>query len=263
MKKKLVIALCLVVAVTVVGCRSRSPNFQTVSLPDVSDDIVKLHQSLSPAGTPVNMNYQHPREFSEEALKREIDLLVVMEHKSGEDGVGNNWIGKPVFTETAKEELVPALAVAFIKASRSDKILINAPGRGGKPTRGGAYVKDGKLIWAFQEIDGVPFTGDRPDRLDSKDWWIEETQAGMTVRNDEKARIVRVERDLKVEPEIRPEVVLESVSQPPGAVSTEVTEEGVSRGADELDEDLDTLKEWKDGELITDEDTKEKAPILE
>jgi hypothetical protein len=225
MKKKLFILLCLVMAVTVVGCRSRSSNFETVSLPDVSDDIVKLHQSLSPARAPVNMDYQHPREFSEEALKSEVDLLVVVEHKSGEDGVGNNWIGKPVFTETAKEKLVPALAVAFTKASRSDKILINTPGRDGKPTRGEAYVKDDKLIWAFQEIDGVPFTGDRPDRLDSKDWWIEETQAGMTVSNDEKARIVRVERDLKVEPEIRPEVDRERVSHPPESISTEETEE--------------------------------------
>jgi hypothetical protein len=206
--KKLVIVLCLFVGVTVVGCRSRSSNFQTVSLPDVSDDIVKLHQSLSPAGTPINMDYQHPREFSEEALKREIDLLVVMEYRSGDYGVGNNWIGKPVFTEAAKEKLVPALAVAFTKASRSDKILIKASGRDDKPTRGGAYVKDGKLVWEFQEIDGVPFTGDLPDKPDSKDWWIKETQLGMSVRNDEKARIVRVERDLKVEPEIMPEVVL-------------------------------------------------------
>jgi hypothetical protein len=53
------------------------------------------------------------------------------------------------------------------------------------------------------------------------------------------------------------------VSQPSEAVFTEAQQEAVSHDADELDGDLETLKEWKDEELITDEDTKERAHVLE
>jgi hypothetical protein len=47
-------------------------------------------------------------------------------------------------------------------------------------------------------------------------------------------------------------------------VPREAPDEGLSRGMDQLDKKLETLKEWKDEGLITDEEyAKEKARIIE
>ncbi|MBW2173012.1 MAG: hypothetical protein JRF69_13800, partial [Deltaproteobacteria bacterium] len=205
MKTRLTILLCLFVVTMVIGCRSRSPRVVTVTSADVPD-IVKFDRTVSSSGVPVNMDYQHPREFTEEALRSEIALLEAMKHKWGKHGMGSNWAGTPVFTEATTEQLVPALVAAFGKASRSDKLVFEVPGRGGKQTRGETYLKDGKLIWIFKEIDGMTYLGEMHYRLDSEDWRIEE-KAGMSVRNNEQTQTVRVERDLGVTPaDIEPQV---------------------------------------------------------
>lgn len=264
MKKMLSISFCLIIIVMMIGCGSRSSKVLTVPLADLSDDIVKLHRSRSKDGVPVNMDYQHPHEFSEETIRSEVDLLVVMEHKWGKNGMGSQWVNRPVFTQAAKERLVPALAVAFKEATRSDNILFDAPGRGDRPTNGEVYLKDDKLVWVFKEIDGLRWVGENPFRLDSKDWRIEE-KVGMFVRKDSHLQVTKVVRDLSMEPPVTAETVHESVSRPPEPVSREViTKEAVSSGADQLEKKLETLKEWKDKGLITDEDfEKEKARILE
>ena len=100
-----------------IGCHSHAPSVVTVTLTDVPD-IVKLHRTMSASGVPVNMDYQHPREFTEEAMRNEIALLEVMKHKWGKYGMGSHWTGTPVFTEAATEALVPALVAAFGRASR-------------------------------------------------------------------------------------------------------------------------------------------------
>ena len=149
-------------------------------------------------------------------------------------------------------------------ATRSDKILFDAPGRGGRPTNGDVYLKDDKLVWVFKEIDGLRWVGENPFRLDSKDWRIEE-KVGMFVRKDTHLQVTKVVRDLSMEPQVAAETVQERVAPPPEPVSREVmTQEAVSIGADQLEKKLETLKEWKDKGLITDEDfEKEKARILE
>jgi hypothetical protein len=211
------------------------------------------------------MDYEHPREFTEEALRSEIDLLEVVKHKWGKHGMGSSWAGTPVFTEAAKEQLVPALVAAFARASRSDKLVFEVPGRGGKPTRGDIYLKDGKLVWIFREIDGMTYLGEMPYRLDSEDWRIEE-KAGMSVRNVEQTQTVKVERDLGVTPtDIEPAVAQEKTREPaPAPEPRPMPEETVSRGMEQLDKKLETLKEWRDEGLITDEEyAKEKARIIE
>jgi hypothetical protein len=262
MKTRLSILLCLFIAVMVIGCRSRSPKVVTVTLTDVPD-IVKLHRTMSATGVPVNMDYQHPREFTEETIRSEVGLLEVMKHKWGKHGMGSNWAGTPVFTQATTEQLVPALVAAFGKASRSDRLVFEVPGRGEKPTRGETYLKDGKLVWVFQEIDGMTYLGEMPYRLDSEDWRIEE-KAGMSVRNNEQTQTVRVERDLGVTPaDIEPQVAREKAPEP-APEPKQVPEEAVSSSMDQLDKKLETLKEWKDEGLITDEEyAKEKTRIIE
>jgi len=265
MKKTLSISICLIISVMMIGCGLRSSEVLTVPLADLSDDIVKLHRSRSKDGVPVNMDYQHPHEFGEETIRSEVDLLVVMEHKWGNYGMGSKWVSRPVFTQAARERLVPALAVAFEGATRSDKIVFDAPGRGGRPTNGEVYLKDDKLVWVFKEIDGLRWVGENPFRLDSKDWRIEE-KVGMFVRKDSHLQVMKVVRDLSMEPQVAAETFQERVAPSPEPVSREViTKELVSTsGADQLEKKLETLKEWKDKGLITDEDfEKEKGRILE
>jgi len=262
MKTRFSIFLCLFVATMVIGCRSHSPKVVTVTSADVPD-IVKFHRSMDASGVPVNMDYEHPHEFTEEAMRSEIALLEVMKHKWGKHGMGSNWAGTPVFTEAATEQLVPALVAAFGKASRSDKLVFEVPGRGGKQTRGETYLKNGKLVWIFQEIDGMTYLGQMSYRLDSEDWRIEE-KAGMSVRNIEQTQTVKVERDLGVSPtDIEPAVAREKAPEP-GSETKQVPEEAVSSTMDQLDKKLETLKEWKDEGLITDEEyAKEKTRIIE
>lgn len=264
MNKRLAVLLCLLMASAVIGCRSGSPKVVTVPVADAADGIVKLQRNVNSSGVPVNMDYQHPHEFDEETLRNELDMLVAMEHKWGKYGVGSKWAGKPTFSPADKEKLIPALAAAFKSASRSDMIVINAPGRGGRQTRADVFLKDGNMVWLFHEIDGIPFLGELPYRLDSKDWRIEE-KSGMIVRNDERTQTVRVERDLAIEPQYTTEVARETVSEPAEpAAPREAPEEAVSSSMDQLDEKLETLKEWKDEGLITDEEySKEKTRIIE
>lgn len=268
MKKRLAVLLCLFVAAALVGCRSGSPKVVTVPVADVTDGMVKLQRNLSPSGVPVNMDYQHPHQFDEETLRSELNMLVAMEHKWGKYGVGSKWTGKPAFSPADKEKLIPALTAAFETASRSDIIVINAPGRGGRPTRAEVFLKDGKMVWLFHEIDGTPFLGELPYRLDSKDWRIEE-KSGMSVRNDERTQTVRVERDLAIEAQVTTDVARETVYEPAPSRAEPVPprqapEEAASHSMEQLDKKLETLKEWKDEGLITDEEyAKEKARIIE
>jgi hypothetical protein len=206
MKKIVSLSVCLVITVMVVGCRSRSPRVLTVPLAGVSDDIVKLDRRVSADGVAVNMDYDHPHDFSQDTLKKEIDLLVVQEFNWDKFGMGSKWLARPAFTKTAAERLVPALVIAFNEAYRSDKILFNVPGRTGQSTRGEVYLQDDKLVWIFKEIDGRTFLGKDPLALDPEDWTIEE-KAGLQVKNNKDAKVVKVVRDLSVAPGVTGAVV--------------------------------------------------------
>jgi hypothetical protein len=268
--------LCLVTLLMVTGCGwlfpKRSPKVRTVPLAKVSDDVVKLERSFSADGVAVNMDYDHPHEFSEQTMQDEVGLLVVRRHKWGKYGVGSEWVSKPAFTAAATARLVPALVTAFKEASRSDKILFNVPGQTGQPTFGEVYLQDDKLVWIFKEIDGRTFLGKDIFTLDGEDWRIEE-KTGMTVRKNKNAQVMKVVRDLSVAPDVTTAAVVEERPSQPApqapALSREVEEavvtpgEVISPGLDELEEKLQTLKKWKDTGLITDEDyEKEKAQIL-
>jgi hypothetical protein len=63
--------------------------------------------------------------------------------------------------------------------------------------------------------------------------------------------------------DIEPGVAVEKAPEP-APEPRQVPEEAVSSSMDQLDKKLETLKEWKDEGLITDEEyAKEKARIIE
>jgi hypothetical protein len=268
------ISLCLVTLLMVTGCSrlfpKRSPKVRTIPVREVSDGAVKLERRFSVSGVAVNMDYDHPHEFSEQTIRDEMASLVVRQYTADKDDGTNKWVREPAFIKPATDRLVPALVVAFKAASRSDKILFSVSGRTGQPTLGEVYLQDDKLVWIFKEIDGRTFLGPDPFTLDGGDWTIEE-KAGMTVRKNKNARVMKVVHHLSGEPETLAEITAERLLQPPGALSMErreaVVETGggvVPPGSDKLrEEKLHALKRWKEAGLITDEDyEKEKAQIL-
>lgn len=279
-KRSLGIALCLVTALMLTGCfgffKKGSPREATIPVSSVSDRVVKLHRSLSADGQSVNMDYDHPHEFTEQAIRNEVGLLVAMEHKWGRYGVGSKWDGKAAFPEPARQRLVPALVTAFKEASASDKILFDLPGRGGRATRGEVYIKEGRLVWIFKEIDGRTYLGKDPFVLDSEDWRIDE-KSGMTVTKNKKAQTMKVVRDLSVVPEVTTAAVVEQwpteapAAAPPEPLSRQMRRpvapraaEVIAPGLEDLEKKLQTLKKWQASGLITDEDyNKQKAHILE
>ena len=268
------VALCLLTILVVTGCGwlfpKRSPKVRTVSLAKVSDGVVKLERRFSADGVAVNMDYDHPHEFSEQTMGDEVGLLVVREHRGGKSGVDSQWVSEPAFNKAAAERLVPALVIAFKEASRSDKILFSVPGRTGQPTFGEVYLQDDKLAWIFKEIDGRTFLGPDPFTLDGGDWTIEE-KPGLSVQNKKHAGVIKVVHHLKGEPEIVAEITDEQLLQPLEALSKEPRDaavtprEVISPGSDKLrEEKLHALKKWKEAGLITDEDYEtEKAQILQ
>jgi hypothetical protein len=275
-------ALCLATIVTVTGCGllpKRSPDVRPVPLAQVPDEIVKLERSFSADGEAVSRGYDHPHAFSQQAMGDEVAALLVRRHKWGKYGMGSEWVSKPAFTAAAAERLVPALVMAFKEASPSDTILFHAAGQTGQPTSGEVYLKDNELVWIFKEIDGRTYLGKDVFTLDSEDWRIEE-KAGMSVRKNKSAQVMKVVRDLDVAPEVTTVAVAEAQPQqlpaqaPPQAVSRQVrppvvappapTAEVISPGLEELEKKLETLKKWQGAGLITDEDyEKQKAQILE
>jgi len=286
MKRMLSILLCLVFTMMVTGClglfKKRSPQeVSTVPVPQVSDDVVKLHRSVSGDGEAVDMGYDHPHEFSEAAMRDEVRSLVVREFEWGKYGMDNQWIPRPAFTEAATARLVPALVAAFREASPSDKILFNVPGESGQPTQGETYIKDQHLFWIFEQIDGRTYLGKDAFMLDDEDWTIEE-KPGVSITKRKDTKIVKVVRDLSVAPEVTaaaPAVAQERLPQapaaappPPQPVYREVREpvappaprEVISPSLEELEKKLQTLKKWQESGLITDEDyEKQKAQILQ
>jgi len=276
-------ALCLAAILTLTGCgwpfSKRSPEVRPVPLAQVPDEFVELERSFGADGEAVNMGYDHPREFSEHTMGDEVAALVVRRHKWGKYGMGSEWVSKPAFTTAAAEKLVPALVTAFKEASPSDKILFHVPGQTGQPTSGEVYLQDNELVWIFKEIDGRTYLGKDIFTLDSEDWRIEE-KAGMTVRKNKSAQVMKVVRDLRVAPEVTTTAAVAEAqppkppaAAPPAPVYREVREpvvaappsaEVISPGLDELEKKLETLKKWQESGLITDEDyEKQKAQILE
>ena len=275
-------ALCLVTITMVTGCgwlfSKRSPEVRPVPLAKIPGEIVKLERSFSADGEAVNMGYGHPHEFSEQAMGDEVAALVVRRHKWGKYGMGSEWISRPAFTASATERLVPALVMAFKEASPSDKILFHVTGKTGQPTSGEVYLQDNELVWIFKEIDGRTYLGKDIFTLDSEDWRIEE-KAGMTVRKNKSAKVMKVVRNLSVAPEVTAAAMAEEQpSQPPAAappapvyrelrepvVSPPPPREVVSPGLEELEKKLQTLKKWQESGLINDEDyEKQKTQILE
>ena len=266
MKSTLVSGCVCVLMLLLAGCAS-SPSVTTVALQGIEDKgLVKLHRMLNADGQPVNMDYTHPHSFTISEIGFELDFLRLRKFQWGKFGMGNKWVEKPIFQETSREKLIPALVSAFQEATRSDRIAFNVPGRKGQLTTGNVYFKDNQLVWVFEAIDGFPFTGKDKFWLDGEQWTIEE-KTGLVVKEHMKKRIIEVVRDLSVEPEVTPEVARERVSEPVEAVPSgvrEVSEETVSYGVDQLEKKLETLKKWKDRGLITDEDyAKEKTRVLE
>jgi hypothetical protein len=274
MNRILSIALCLLTILMVMGCSrlfpDRSPKVRTVPVPKVADEVVKLERRFSADGVAVNMDYDHPHEFSEQTIRDEMGLLVVRQYKAGKEKGTNKWVSEPAFTTAATERLAPALVIAFKEASRSDKIFFNVPGRTSQPTSGEVYLQDDELVWIFKEIDGRTFLGQDPFTLDGGDWTIEE-KPYLSVRNNKNARVIKVVRDLREKSEPLAEATEKRPSQLPEALSMEAKEavvtpgEAISPGPDKLrEEKLHALKKWKDTGLITDGDyEKEKAKILQ
>jgi len=274
MKRIVSISLCLLTILMVTGCSrlfpKRSPKVRTIPVPKVSDEGVKLERRFSVNGVAVNMDYDHPHEFSEETIRNEMGSLVVRQYTADKDEGTNKWVREPAFTKAATDRLVPALVVAFKEACRSDKILFSLPGRTGQPTLGEVYLQDDKLVWIFKEIDGRTFLGPDPFTLDGGDWTIEE-KPGLSVQNKKHAGVIKVVHHLKGEPETvagitekRPSPLPEALSK--GAREAMVTPgEVMSPGLDKLrEEKLHALKKWKEAGLITDEDYEtEKAQILQ
>ncbi len=268
------IALCLVTILMVMGCSrlfpDRSPKVRPVPLAQVPDEVVKLERRFSADGVAVNMDYDHPHEFSEETIRDEMGLLVVRRHQKDKYGVGSEWVGEPAFIPAATEKLVPALVIAFKEASRSDKILFSVPGRSDRPTSGEVYLQDDELVWIFKEIDGRAFLGQDPFALDGGDWTIEE-KPSLAVRNNKNTGVIKVVHQLREKPETLAGITEKQASPVPEALSVEAREavvtpgEVISPGSDKLrEEKLHALKKWKDTGLITDEDyEKERVKILQ
>jgi hypothetical protein len=275
MKRIVSVLMCLVTILMVAGCSrlfpKRSPKVRTIPVREVSDEAVKLERRFSVSGVPVNMDYDHPHEFSEQTIRDEMGSLVVRQYTADKDDGTNKWIREPAFTKAAADRLVPALVGAFKAASRSDKILFSLPGRTGQPTLGEVYLQDDKLVWIFKEIDGRTFLGPDPFTLDGGDWRIEE-KPGLSVQNKKHAGVINVVHHLSGEPETLAEITEKRPSPLPGALSMERREAVVKTsggvippGSDKLrEEKLHALKRWKEAGLITDEDyEKERAHILE
>lgn len=274
MKRIVSISLCLVTILMVMGCSwlfpKRSPKVRTISVPKVSDEGVKLERRFSVNGVAVNMDYDHPHEFSDQTMRHEMGLLVVRRHERDKSGMGSEWVSEPAFTKAATERLVPALVIAFKEACRSDKILFHVPGQNGQPTFGEVYLQDDNLVWIFKEIDGRTFLGQDPFTLDGGDWTIEE-RPGLSVQNKKNAGVIKVVRHLRGQPETVAEISEERPSPLPEALSKGAREavvtpsEVTSPGSDKLrEEKLHALKKWKEAGLITDEDYEtEKAQILQ
>jgi hypothetical protein len=268
------IALCLVAILMVTGCSrlfpKRSPKVRTLPVPKLSDEGIKLERRLSVDGVAVNMDYDHPHEFSEEMIRDEMGLLVVRQYKAGKDNGASTWVSEPAFTEAATERLAPALVVAFKEACRSDKILFRVLGRTGRPTLGEVYLEDDELVWIFKEIDGRTFLGSDPLTLEAGDWTIEK-KPYLCVHNSKNAGIIKVVCNLREKSGTLAEPTAKQPLPQPEALSMEAREAVVAPGAmvstrpDNLREaKLRTLKKWKDTGLITDEDyEREKARILE
>jgi hypothetical protein len=274
MNRILSMALCLITILTVMGCSrlfpDRLPKVRPVPVPKVSDEVVKFERRFGADGVAVNMDYDHPHEFSEETIRDEMGLLVVRQYKAGQDDATNTWVREPAFTPAATERLVPALVVAFKEASRSDKILFRVPGRTGQPTFGEVYLQDDELVWIFKEIDGRTFLGADPFTLDGGDWTIEE-KPGLSVQNKKHAGVIKVVHHLSGEPETlaeitekRPSLLPEALSKGAGEALVAPGGGMISPGSDKLrEEKLHALKRWKEAGLITDEDyEQEKAQIL-
>jgi len=281
MKRIVSVVLCLVTILMVMGCSrlfpKRSPEVRTVPVPDVSDEVVKLERRFSKDGVAVNMAYEHPRDFAPSEMGLELDVLTLRKFEWGKYGFKNKWVQKPVFAETAREQLVAALVSAFREATGADTIAFKVPGRKGRETTGEVYIKDNKLVWIFEAIDGFPFTGKDKYWLDGEQWGIEEKD-GVVVKEYKDKQTLKVVRDLSVAPEVTTAAAVEErpsqppAAAPPEALSREVREpvvppppaEVVSPGLDELEKKLQTLKKWQESGLITDEDyQKQKSQILE
>ena len=276
MKRIVPISLCLVTILMVTGCSrlfpKRMPKVRTLALREVSDEGVKLARRFSADGVAVNMDYDHPHEFSEETIRNEIDSLVVRQYTGDKSPGTNQWVREPAFTSAGEERLASALVVAFKEASRSDKILFSLPGRTGQPTLGEVYLQDDKLVWIFKEIDGRTFLGPDPFTLDGGDWTIEE-RPGLSVQNKKHVGVIKVVHHLRGgEPETVAEITEKRLLQPLKAPSKGAREETavtagevMSPSPDERRQGkLHALKKWQEAGLITDEDyEKEKAKILQ
>ena len=79
MKRMIPMALFLVTILMVTRCSrlfpKGSPEMRPVPLAQVPDEIVKLERSFSADGEAVNMGYDHPHEFSEQAMRDEFERL--------------------------------------------------------------------------------------------------------------------------------------------------------------------------------------------
>lgn len=265
MRNTLVSGCVCILMLMLAGCAS-SPGVTTVALHGIEDKgLVKLHRSLSAGGggRPVNMDYGHPHDFTASEIDFELGLLSLKKFQWGKFGMGNKWVEKPIFPETSRERLIPALVSAFKEATRSDRIAFNIPGRDGRPTTGEVYLKDNQLIWMFEAIDGFPFTGKDKFWLDGEQWTIKE-KTGLVVKEHKDKRVIEVVRDLSVKAEVTAEMAEERLSEPSEEISGEIKEEGVSLGLKGLEEKLQTLKKWKENGLISEEEyKKEKDRILE
>jgi hypothetical protein len=281
-KRIVSISLCLVTLLMVTGCSRLFPNrslrVRTVPVANVPDEIVKFERSFNADGVPANMDYDQPHQFTPSEMGLELDVLTLRKFEWGKFGFKNKWVQKPVFAETAREQLVAALVSAFKEATGADRIAFKVPGRKGRETTGEVYIKENELVWIFKAIDGFPFTGKDKYWLDGEQWSIEEKD-GLVVKEYKDKQILKVVRDLSVASEVTAAaaaVVEERPPQPPTAappeaLSREVKEpvvappaEVISPGLDELEKKLQTLKKWQESGLITDEDYKsEKAQILQ
>lgn len=261
---KNIFLFCFISILMLAGCAS-SPEVATVELSGVGEKgVIKLHRSLNPENQPVNMDYEHPHDFTVSEIGSEIDLLALRRFKWGKYGMGNKWVKKPLFPGASKDKLISALVSAFKEATGSDRIAFNISGRRDRPTTGEVYLKDNQLVWIFETVDGHPYTGKDRYWLDDQDWTIEE-RTGLTVREYKDNQIVKVIREMTIKPlkiaEEEAEEQEEEIEERPEPAKRERV---VSPGLKDLEKKLETLKRWKDKDLISDEDyQKEKEYILQ
>ncbi len=281
MKKTGLYLIVLLAGFCLTGCGAARHQIKTVDVSAVGDNtLVKLHRHINADGQDAPAGYAHPHSFSLPDMTKELDALTVRRFQWGEYGLGSKWAAAPLFNAADRQQLAPALVAAFEQATPADRVAFTLTGKTGAPTTGEMFIKDNRLIWLLNTIDGMDARGKDRYWLDDRQWTIEKKD-GLHVIPNEKNGQIKVVRDMTVavtppvaqttyqgtpQTPATPAPVNQGTLLPPShpAPAVQQAPPTVQDPSFELENKLRLLKKWREQGLINQTDyDKEKAMILE